>query len=132
MKPIFKFFVFLFLVSATLPLSNCVYKNAMDIYPTDTSGCKTANMSYKNDIEPIIRENHCYTCHGIDSNATGNGIILEGYSNLLKNGVPNDFIYRDITAPDGTINHMPGGYPDVDPCEILKIKAWLDQGYKNN
>ncbi len=124
--------IFLSLWLVILSLSNCTYKNATDVYPIDTSGCKTANMSYTNDIEPIIRENHCYTCHGTDSNSTGNGIVLEGYANLLKNGVPDDIIYRDITAPDGTINHMPGGYPDVSPCEILKIKAWLDQGYKDN
>jgi len=122
------------LLSLVLTTSNCTYKNAQEVFPIDTSGCITVNMSFKNDIQPILIAN-CYSCHSVQNSSLGLGYVLEGYANdtlYVKPGlVPT--IYQNVS--DANVNdfyHMPKGLPSISECEIIKIKAWIDQGYKNN
>jgi len=115
--------------------SNCTYKNAQDVYPVDTSGCVTANMSFARDIQPILIAN-CYSCHSTKNAALGLGYILDSYALdtlYVRNGINGPSMYGNVSDPNvSDFYHMPKGLPSISACEILKIKAWIDQGYKNN
>jgi len=137
MKIIFKILTGLLLVALMFSTSNCTYKNAKEVYPVDTSNCNTTNMSYSNNIVPIFTANHCYDCHGATTNALGDNYRLDTYAYVAAQIGPNplydDILLGNITAPDNTTSHMPqGGYPDLTPCDIGQIKAWINDGYKDN
>ena len=130
-----KLIVLPLLLGLLFTTSNCTYKNAQQVYPIDTAGCKTANISFANDIVPILVAN-CYSCHSYQNNFTGGGFVLEGYDQdtlYVNNPNPNANMYSNISDPVVTDTyHMPYGLPSISPCEIRKIKAWIDQGHKNN
>jgi cytochrome c oxidase subunit 2 len=106
------------------------------------SGAVSSNLSFKNDIQPIF-EQHCAACHiAIQSG----GLSLATYQGLIKGGtvVPgsvvtpgnhaNSTLYK-ITSPSGPWpggNRMPLGGPYLQPSEINRIAAWIDQGAKDN
>ena len=105
--------------------TQCYYDKEDILYAGEM--CLTENMSYTNDIVPIL-ETHCLTCHNQGSNF-GN-VTLEGHSNLL--------IYAGNGRLLGSINHMQGfspmpqGNPKLSSCQIDKISAWITQGTPNN
>ncbi len=90
----------------------------------DSSGddCDTLNMSYAQDIQPILSTN-CVGCHS--SSAPSGGIVLDNY-NSVKSVASSGRLY-------GSVAHLAGYKPmppeeQLDNCSILKIKAWIDQG----
>jgi len=109
---------------------NCTYKNAQDAYP-----CVTGNVSFAKDVQPIISAN-CYLCHSkVNAFSSGQGYILEGYSydSLYASPGSGDILYGNIADPNiSDVSHMPKNAASLSPCEIATIKAWIDQGYKNN
>lgn len=104
-------------------VSSCYYDVEEELYPG--GGCETANMSYTNDIIPILTNNGCLGCHG--DLAT---LDLTGYQDLK--------IYADNGALLGSIRHengyrpMPDNMPKIDQCDIDKIAAWIEQGTLEN
>ena len=122
-----------FILCLLLTLSNCTYKNAQDVYPVNLSYCSTANMSYANDIYPILKAN-CYACHDSVTSLLGKGYRLDSYAAVVAQVDPysGDILYGNISSPPTYIKHMPNNGTSLSPCEIVKIKAWIDQGYKNN
>ena len=131
----FKITAILVFLSVVFTTTNCTYKNAQEVFPIDTVGCKTTNISFQNDIVPILVAN-CYSCHSIKNSLLGSGFVLEGYSNdtmYVNNSNPNANIYNNVSDPNvNDFYHMPKGLPSISACEIIKIKAWIDEGYKNN
>lgn len=115
--------------------TNCTYKNAQDVYPVNTAGCNIQNVSFKNDVVPILKAN-CYSCHDSANSFLGQGFVLQGYANdtlYVHNTNPNANMYNNVADPNtADLYHMPKGLPSISGCEILTIKAWIDQGYKNN
>lgn len=91
--------------------------------------CDTANVSYQNQVVPILQEN-CYPCHGNGSTAGSGGINLNSYVNLK--------VYADNGYLVGNVRHDPGypgmpyGKPPLPSCEINTIVAWVHQGAINN
>jgi hypothetical protein len=114
-----------FLLGTMIFLSSCYYDNEETLYPS--TECITADMSYQNDIVPIISSN-CYVCHSAIAN-TGN-ITLEGYTEIKK--------YVDSGQLMGAINHasgfkpMPEDAPKLNDCLISKIDSWIAAGAPNN
>lgn len=102
---------------------SCYYDIEQELYPS--VGCETSNMSYANDILPILNSKGCISCHG--DLAT---LDLNGYADLK--------IYVDNGRLFGSINHdagfrpMPDFQPKIDQCSIDKIKSWIDAGAPNN
>ena len=100
-----------------------------DPNPPGGNTCVTENMSYMNDIVPILQAN-CYSCHGTNTSSGSNGNILEGYNNL-KTRVDNGKLM-------GSINHSAGFVPmpyqgiKLPDCTIDKIQAWIDDGALEN
>lgn len=111
--------------TCSLVMNACTYNSEEDLYLT--TSCDTVDMSYSQDILPIIRDN-CYSCHSQSANF-GN-VTLEGY-NVLNTYVSNKGLL-------GTIRHEPGFSPMPQnramliECQIEKIEAWIDQGALNN
>jgi len=86
------------------------------------SDCDTLNMSYAQDIQPILSTN-CVGCH--TSSAPSGGVALDTY-NSVKSVASSGRLY-------GTVAHLSGYKPmpperQLDNCSILKIKAWINQG----
>lgn len=107
-------------------LSSCWYDNEEDLF--GTVDCITSNMSYTNDVVPILSGNSCISCH--NNSLSSGGINLDDYE-LVKTQALNGKLY-------GAINHdigfmaMPQGTTKIEQCQIDKIKAWIDQGTLNN
>jgi hypothetical protein len=105
--------------------TSCYYDVEEDLY--EIPECAVENMSYQNDILPII-QNNCYICHDAKNNF-GN-VTLEGYDGL-KNYATNGKLI-------GVINHA-SGFPSMPQnanklleCEIEKIESWVTDGAPNN
>lgn len=91
--------------------------------------CDTANVSYQNQIVPILQEN-CYPCHGSGSSAGSGDIILSSYVNL-KVYAGNGYLVGNVRHDPGYVG-MPYGKPPLPSCEINTIVAWVHQGAINN
>ena len=113
------------IVLTTLSYSSCQYDVEEELYPD--MGCQSLDMSYMNDIIPIL-EGNCYVCHDAANNF-GN-VTLDNYDGL--------FFYVDIGKITGVINHNPGfpqmpqNAPKLLDCEIEKIESWIADGAPNN
>lgn len=108
-------------------MTSCYYDAEEIRNPTD---CDTANMSYQNNIEPIFLQT-CYSCHSISAApGSGNNIILEGYSEVIK--------YVESEQLLGAIKHQPGfsfmpkDASSLSNCNIAKIEQWILEGYPDN
>lgn len=114
-----------YIIACCLIVNACTYNSEEELY--NTTSCDTIDMSYVQDILPIISDN-CYSCHSQSANF-GN-VTLEGY-NALTTYVNNNGLL-------GTIRHEPGYSPMpqnramIIECQIEKIAAWIEQGALNN
>ena len=117
--------LFLLLTLLALLGPGCYYDVEEELYP-DT-GCRVENMSYQEDILPIL-QNRCYVCHSAAAN--NGGITLEGYSSLQR--------YLDNGQLLGAIRHDPGfspmpkNAPQLPACQIEQFEAWIAAGAPNN
>lgn len=94
---------------------------------TSSTGCDTSDMKYSTDIAPILLSN-CNSCH----NATRplGGAITDNYTSL-KMIADNGLLVGTVTHASG-FSPMPKGKPKLADCDINKLKAWVNQGTKNN
>lgn len=115
----------LFILAALAVLSSCYYDSEEDLYPE--LGCSTDDMSYVNDILPIIDQN-CMVCHSASANF--GGVTLEGYD-ALKIWVDNGRFLGSIRRDPG-FSPMPQGQPQILQCNIEKIESWINDGAPNN
>ncbi len=112
-------------ITICLFIGGCTYDNEIDLY--GTTECITEQMSYQDDILPIISEN-CYQCHSAAQNF-GN-VTIEGFDAFT--------VYVDNGSIIGSITHAPGFSPmpknraKLIDCEIEKVMAWIEQGALNN
>ncbi len=115
----------------SITLSSCYYDNEEELYPS-TANCVTENMSYANDVWPVINAS-CTGCHG-GANPSG-GIKLENYTDVAAAAAIGAGSYGSLY---GTISHASGNSPmpkngnKLPDCTISQIKAWIDQGAKDN
>lgn len=113
------------LLIVMIALNACYYDVEEELYPD--MECTTDNMSYSDDILPILQRN-CYACHQQGNQISG--ISLEGYTALKP--------FADNGKLVGVINHnaglppMPDGAPKLPSCDIEKIEAWVNDGAMNN
>lgn len=89
--------------------------------------CETSNMSYANDILPVL-QSYCIGCH-TGANA-GGGVVLNTYAGVKASA--------DNGALLGSIQHnpdyspMPKTLPQLDSCTIAQIASWIQAGALNN
>ncbi|RLD79793.1 MAG: hypothetical protein DRJ15_08605 [Bacteroidetes bacterium] len=112
-------------------LSGCYYDNEEYLYPA-TANCVIDNMSYANDVWPVISSS-CTGCHSGVSPA--GGIALENYTDVSGAAAIQPGNYGSLY---GAISHASGNSPmpkngnKLSDCTIAKIKAWIDQGMLEN
>jgi len=107
-------------------LNSCQYDSVEELYPT-VNECDTSNISYANDIWPIISEN-CTSCHS-GAAASGN-INLENYDQV-KSAAESGKLLSVIKHEPGW-SPMPKGANKLSDCSISKIENWVELGYPDN
>jgi len=109
-------------------LGSCYQKNREQLFTKDPNvECDTTNLSFKDDIKPII-DSKCATsgCHAEKLPSGYNFDTYEGVTLLIPSG-------RFMAS----INHtgpkpMPKDLPKLDECTIAKITAWVNAGAPEN
>ena len=113
------------------------------------SGC-TDQVSYKNDVYPILQGN-CFACHdGKGEGSQASGFLLLTYDDLMKGTkygqvvTPGDSLSSTLYLMidhqvDQSIQMPPhhdapadGKMGPLSRDAIQTIKTWIDQGAKNN
>jgi len=118
---------FLTLVSFTglMLMGSCYYDVEQDLYPQDP--CETQNMSFANDIKPII-DQYCVSCHsGANPSASIDLSDYPGVKAIADNGLLQEVISR----PNGDPTLMPPS-GKLSDCRIRKINSWVIDGAQPN
>ena len=118
-----------FLPLLSLLLISC--SSSVEDKKTSSIDCgKMSEMSYTNDILPIL-ETNCLSCHNEENySKKADGRLFEGYKNFKKY-VDKGTVVRAINHEAGVVN-MPYRKAKLDTCTIAKIEAWVNEGAKNN
>ena len=124
-----KLYKFLTIIGVSLIMTSCYYDAYVEI-PDDNGGVVIVpeGVSFKDDIQPLF--SRCVGCH----NANLNPDLREGNS---YNALVPQFVTAGNAANSRLYNFLPGnGHQDIgftlSTNEIATIKAWIDEGAKNN
>ena len=117
-------FLLAFLVTL---LTGCAQDKEGVVAPSTCSTSPSSVVSYTRDIYPIIK-NNCLSCH--DAKNHFGGIVIENYDQIALSGRSGELFNSIMISSTGKA-YMPKGGRLMD-CEIALIKAWADQGAKNN
>jgi hypothetical protein len=116
------------LITMVMAMASCAKENDETLMAQEQNNtCDTVNMKYSVNVVPILSAN-CYSCHA--NGIVNAGVTLDSYANVIQQ-VPNGFIIGAITHAPGFVP-MPYGLPQLSPCDIAIIKAWIDEGAPNN
>ena len=123
-KPYIKQLNAVFILTCFL-IIGCKYDNEENLYPSNS--CIISDMSFSNDIYPILQNYNCISCHNT-INPQG-GVNLEDYTQTK--------IWVDNSRLAKSINHngaspMPKNQEKMDSCDIRKIESWISDGAQNN
>lgn len=112
-----------------LALAGCYNDKADQLYPSNTTGCDTTNVSFTTDILPTLQQK-CATsgCH--DATTLQSGYDFSKYGGA-KLAVDNNKLLGVIRWESG-FSQMPKAMPKLDDCTIAKITRWKNQGANNN
>lgn len=117
----------LFTMLISFTFSHCTYHNEDEYFKDNADICYTDDMSFSNDIFPVIK-NNCYSCH--NNTNTSYNVNLENYNNI-KQIAESGRLLGAIKHNDGFYS-MPLNQEKLPECTISKIEAWINQGLKNN
>lgn len=109
--------------------SSCYYDNEEELYQNieDTKQCDTSEVTFQQTVDPIISTNCAVSgCHAGASPTAG--LNLEDFSQL-QNIANNGQLTGRTTGSSGPV--MPPGNA-LDPCDINKIRNWVEQGAPQN
>lgn len=107
---------------------SCYYDSQEALYPSYSSSCDTANVTYSGIVVPILR-NNCYSCHSNANAASfGANIKLENYNDLTSQ------MSTVVTAikHNGSISPMPKNGGKLSICLLTQIDIWVRKGMLNN
>ena len=107
-------------------LQSCYYDVAEELYPNPPA-CDTTNVSYSEDVWPIINAN-CTSCHS--GGAPGGNVSLEDYDDIVR-AAENGSLLGTIKHEDGW-SPMPKGGGQLNDCDIATIESWVNDGTPNN
>ena len=93
---------------------------------SDSSGCNPSNVSFSGDVQPVI-SNNCIGCH---SGSTVNGGVNLSSHGGVQAAAQSGKLYNAISQ-NGLATPMPPN-GKLPACDIARIKAWIDEGMKNN
>lgn len=116
-------------ITFLLVIASCYYDNKEYLYPEMPGSCDTSKVSLSLTIKPIL-QSYCYTCHSNTTYQIGNNIKLENYADI-KIAVDNGTFYGSVTHLQG-FSPMPKGGGKLSNCNLNQIRAWINQGARNN
>jgi cytochrome c551/c552 len=121
MKKIVKLLSLSAVIMLMLSLTGCYY-DELQVAPLPPV---EQDVSFATDIQPIFDAKDCMQCH----NASRNPDLREGlaYASLVPAyAAPND------SEGSQLLTKLMDGHRSVADFDIALIKAWIDQGAKNN
>lgn len=105
--------------------------------PPGTPGSSGAQISFRNEVLPIFQKYGCFQCHGGQNN-----LITSTPADLLRGGlhgpaiVPGNadasLIIQKTLTPPPFGDRMPQGVPALPDSIRNVIRAWINQGAKDN
>lgn len=111
-------------------ISSCKKENKESL----NIGCDSTNVSYTQNVKPILQSN-CYNCHSNNNaNSNGGGIAIENFDDLfswIDTNAGSDG-GRLLTDIEHKTNPMPKGSSKLPNCDIAKIRNWIKEGGKDN
>jgi len=107
-------------------ISSCTFDNEEDLYP-QIPDCDTLNVTYSETIAPIMSAN-CDFCH---SGSTPQGNVLTDTYDDLKIIADNGRLWGAVNHESG-YTPMPKDLPQLNDCDLKKIKSWIDNGALND
>jgi len=113
--------------SLLLLATACYNDNEYDLYPFPSTKCDSTNATYSKSIVPIVSAN-CNSCHSA-AVASGN-VITDNYTSLSTVAL-NGKLWGGVSWQAGFMP-MPNGGSQLSPCDLGKIKNWINQGAPNN
>ena len=117
-----RFSILMCLALILIIVEGCYYDNEEELYGITV--CNVTNVSFANDIMPIIQGNCAVSgCH--IAGGSGNG-IMENYSQVKAKVDNGSFQHRVLDLRD-----MPPSYALTD-CQIQYLQAWIDAGAPDN
>lgn len=105
-------------------------------------GPREVQVSFSKDVMPILQAS-CHECHlSGGKGATESGLLLDSYENVMKgtkfgpvvkpgNGLASPFNQVLEGRVDKSIR-MPHGGTQIFESKVKTLRAWVDQGAKNN
>lgn len=106
------------------------------------AGCSNKGVSFSADIQPILSK-HCLECHKKgEQGHEKSGLSMDTYAELMSgtrygpvivpgNSISSTLIRLVDHKADKAIN-MPHDKSKIPDNEIALLKAWIDEGAKNN
>jgi len=106
--------------------SGCTYSHGDAVAPCNADPATT---TYAATVAPIIQLNCRNSCH----NATlrEGGVNFDDFTEVEFYAL-NGEIVRRIQLDPGHPDFMPKNHGKLAPCDIARIKAWVDAGALNN
>ena len=90
-----------------------------------TSACDTVDVTYTADIKPIM-DLRCAGCHNAQ---TRNGAVDLSTKALVQQYASNGKLIGTMSRATGFVPMPPSG-PKAPDCEIAKIQAWINGGFR--
>lgn len=106
------------------------------------AACSPKSVSYSNDVQPLLARN-CVECHSPGMPGTeASGLDMTSYPSLMKGGKfgplikPGDAFTSALNMlVEGRASptiRMPHGKEKLGAAELEMLKAWVNDGAKNN
>jgi hypothetical protein len=113
-------------VVITVVLTSCSYDVFEEEILNEEPVCDTLNMNYSK-IQQILAGNNCMTCHtGVESESGVDFSTYQALDAYVSN--PDNQLIMRLTTDDPELR-MPRMGLRMGPCNINKIKAWLNAGH---
>jgi hypothetical protein len=90
--------------------------------------CDTTGVSYAQDVLPILQQ-ECIACHTA-SNRPGGGVALDTYDGV-REAASSGRLLGALLHWEG-FSAMPKNKPQLDECELLVIKQWINKAHPEN
>jgi uncharacterized membrane protein len=105
------------------------------------AACSRTEASFARDVNPILKE-HCVECHSAGGNGyVASGFSVESYDDVMEernsgrssfgSSVSSTLAHLIEHKADPSIN-MPQGKPRLSKEKLDIIRAWIEEGAKNN
>lgn len=104
-----------------------IQQGALNNACNDSINCDTANMSFANDVKPIIDLN-CTGCHS--GSTPSGGISTVTYSDV--SAISTIGLLIAVIDWEAGAKPMPQGQNKLSACDRDKIRSWVNAGSPNN